>query len=85
MGTELTAEQKGYLHELKSSADLLLLLLNDMIDLARASAGHIELEPVEFNLREELCSSMRPLAICGNEKQMELVLRRRDRRCSCIW
>lgn len=48
------AEQQGYLETIKASADHLLAVLNDILDLSRIEAGKLELAQTDFNLPELL-------------------------------
>jgi CheY-like chemotaxis protein len=48
--TDLNAEQQDYLQDMERSADSLLLLINDILDLAKIEAEMIELEYKEFSL-----------------------------------
>lgn len=52
MGTPLDDEQRDYLKTLRSSADLLLSILNDILDIAKIEAGKMTLEQVPTDLRE---------------------------------
>ena len=52
--TELTAEQADYLDNLDKSADNLLLLINDVLDLAKIEAGKVELVCADFSLSETI-------------------------------
>lgn len=52
MGTPLNDEQRDYLKTLRSSADLLLSILNDVLDIAKIEAGKMTLEQVPTDLRE---------------------------------
>ena len=47
-------EQKEYLNLAKGSADSLLVLLNDILDLSRIEAGKMSVEPVPFSTRSLL-------------------------------
>ena len=47
-------EQKGYLETIKASADHLMSVLNDILDLSRIEAGKLELARTDFNLPELL-------------------------------
>ncbi|MCG5515507.1 MULTISPECIES: ATP-binding protein [unclassified Ectothiorhodospira] len=48
--TDLTDQQRDYLSKLKTSADSLLRLLNDILDLSKVEANHVELERTRFDL-----------------------------------
>lgn len=50
--TELDDEQQKYLRLADSSANTLLLLLNDILDLAKVESGKLALESVTFNIEE---------------------------------
>ena len=48
--TGLTEEQQEYLADLRLSANNLLLLINDILDLSKIEAGNIAIEEAEFSL-----------------------------------
>ncbi len=48
--TELTAKQKEYLMAIKMSGDALIVLINDILDLAKVDAGKMTFEQVPFKL-----------------------------------
>ena len=51
---EVNAKQEEYLQDILSSANHLLALINDVLDLAKVEAGQVELEKGLFSLREAL-------------------------------
>ncbi|GBD96314.1 autoinducer 2 sensor kinase/phosphatase LuxQ [bacterium BMS3Abin06] len=51
LDTVLTPEQKEYVETVKQSADSLLDLLNDILDLSKIEAGKMRLEEMDFNLQ----------------------------------
>lgn len=71
--TDLTSRQRGYLSVVRQSADALLRLLNDILDLSKVEAGRIELESVPFDLREAVSDAARVLAVPAAAKGLELV------------
>src|SRR5215211_4445022 len=50
----VNAKQEEYLDDILSSADHLLSLINDILDLSKVEAGQVELEVAPFSLREAL-------------------------------
>ena len=70
--TRLTVEQQDYLETVKSSADALLGLINDILDFSKIEARRLDLERVEFDLREEVGDTLKLLALRAAEKEIEL-------------
>jgi signal transduction histidine kinase/HPt (histidine-containing phosphotransfer) domain-containing protein/BarA-like signal transduction histidine kinase len=73
LGTVLTEEQREYARTVKTSADSLLLLIDDILDLSKIEARKLDLEIIDFNLRSALEESLDLLAIRAQEKGLELV------------
>jgi signal transduction histidine kinase/CheY-like chemotaxis protein len=71
--TELTPEQREYLETVKLSADSLLTVINDILDFSKIEAGKIDMEAVNFNLRDCLETTMKTLALRADEKSLELL------------
>ncbi|MEW5722753.1 MAG: ATP-binding protein, partial [Thermodesulfobacteriota bacterium] len=66
LGTELSAEQKDYLGAVRDSAESLLELINDILDLSKVEAGKIELAEAVFELRpalDQIMKTLKPLAV----------------------
>ena len=59
LDTRLRPEQREYLEIVKSSADSLLTLINDILDFSKIEAGRLEIEPIEFSLRDCLDETVR--------------------------
>jgi len=70
--TPLTADQRGYLATLKSAADSLLVIIEDLLDVAKIEAGRMELAPVDFSLRTVLGETLKTLAVRAHKKGHEL-------------
>jgi len=75
LDTPLTAEQREYLTTVKSSADALLGIINDVLDFSKIEAGKLELDPVPFSLHDCIGSTMKTLALRAHEKGLELTYR----------
>jgi len=57
--TELTAEQREYLTAVRSAADELLALLEDLLDFSALDACRLAVQRVPFSLRESVGDSVR--------------------------
>ena len=73
LDTDLDPEQRDYLNTVKSSADALLTLINDILDFSKIEAGKLELEPIDFGLRDALADMLNTLANRAHSKGLELV------------
>ncbi len=71
--TQLTPEQREYLETVKTSSDSLLTVINDILDFSKIEAGKIDLEEIDFNLRDCLESTLKTLALRADEKRLELL------------
>mgnify|MGYP000885056132 CR=1 FL=1 len=60
--TDLTSEQREYLNLVQTSAESLLRLLDEILDLSKAEAGRMSIHAAPFELRGMLDSVLRPLA-----------------------
>jgi signal transduction histidine kinase/ActR/RegA family two-component response regulator len=73
LSTSLSAEQEEELVMAKSSADSLLSLLNEILDLSKIEANRLELAPVTFSIRECLNGAVRMFDLRAKEKGLELI------------
>ncbi len=73
LATDLTPEQREYLDTVKMSADSLLTVINDILDFSKIEAGKIDLEMVDFNVRDQLEMTLKTLAFRSHEKGLELL------------
>jgi signal transduction histidine kinase/AmiR/NasT family two-component response regulator len=71
--TNLDRDQREYLGMVKSSANSLLGLINDILDFSKIEAGKLDLESIDFSLRECIGELLKPLAIRADEKGLKLV------------
>ena len=73
LDTPLTEDQRQYLKTVKSAADNLLGIINDLLDFSKIEAGKLELDPADFSLRAALGDTLRALAVRAHKKGLELV------------
>ncbi len=75
LDTPLTEEQREYLTMVRSSGESLLGLLNDILDFSKIEAGKLELNPIEFELRDSVEETMKTLGYRAHQKGLELACR----------
>ena len=73
--TPLSDQQRNYVSIVKDSANALLMLLNDILDLSKIEAGRMELEQIPFSLHDVVVEAGRLLAINASQKGLELICR----------
>ena len=71
--TLLDSTQAEYVEIIKGSAATLLSLINDILDVSKIEAGHLDLENIAFDLRTPLYETCSALALQGGVKGIELV------------
>ncbi len=74
LDTNLSPEQQEYARAVRSCGESLLRLLNDLLDFSRIEAGKLELETVEFYLREFIGDLGETMVTRAREKGLELTL-----------
>jgi CheY-like chemotaxis protein len=70
--TELTEKQKEYLDAIKISGDALIVLINDILDLAKVDAGKMTFEQKPFKLSDSVSSMIHLFDAKAKEKGIEL-------------
>ena len=71
--TKLSDEQKQYINAIKVSGDALLVLINDILDLAKVDAGKMTFEQTPFNLEESVSSMLYLFETKFQEKNLKLI------------
>jgi PAS domain S-box-containing protein len=71
--TELTAKQKEYLTAIKMSGDALIVLINDILDLAKVDAGKMTFEKTPFKLSLSIKAMLHLFETKIQEKNLELI------------
>ena len=74
LATPLTPDQADYVGIVKSSADCLLAIINDILDVSKMEAGMLSLESIPFDLVDTIEDALRPHQITANAKGLLLAL-----------
>ncbi|MBY0482672.1 MAG: PAS domain S-box protein, partial [Chitinophagaceae bacterium] len=71
--TELSEKQKEYLQAIKLSGDALIVLINDILDLAKVDAGKMRFEQTPFKMASSISAMLHLFETKIQEKNLELV------------
>ncbi|WP_395050257.1 PAS domain S-box protein [Flavobacterium sp.] len=71
--TDLSTKQKEYLSAIKMSGDALIVLINDILDLAKVDAGKMVFEQVPFKMEQSIKAMLHVFETKIQEKNLELV------------
>jgi CheY-like chemotaxis protein len=74
LDTDLDSRQREYANVIRSSADALLVVINDLLDYSKIEAGKLELERIEMDLRAHVEEVATTLAAAAAAKKLELVV-----------
>jgi PAS domain S-box-containing protein len=72
--TGLTAEQREYAAAVGDSAEALLTVINDILDISKLEAGKVEIEAIDFDLVDTVESALTLLGRRANEKGLDLAV-----------
>ncbi|MGV3630190.1 MAG: PAS domain S-box protein [Bacteroidota bacterium] len=71
--TGLTPEQKEHINAIKMSGDALLVIINDILDLAKVDAGRMVFEKIPFSVVDSICGTIHLMDGKIREKNLEMV------------
>lgn len=71
--TDLTAKQKEYLDAIKMSGDALIVLINDILDLAKVDSGKMTFEKIPFKVKSSISSMLHLFETKIQEKNLTLI------------
>jgi PAS domain S-box-containing protein len=71
--TELSDKQKEYLSAIKISGDTLIVLINDILDLAKVDAGKMTFELTPFRMASSISAMLHLFEAKIQEKNLELI------------
>jgi two-component system, sensor histidine kinase and response regulator len=72
--TNLNASQREYVDIIRGSAQALLSLINDVLDLSKIEAERLELEDLDFDLRDLIYETVSAMALQSAVKGIELIV-----------
>jgi signal transduction histidine kinase/DNA-binding response OmpR family regulator len=78
LGMTVNADTRECLDTVKSSAESLLAILNDVLDFSKIESRKLELEVVPFSPRAVVTELLRPFTVRAEQKGLELILRIND-------
>jgi len=85
LDTELGGRQRKFAEAAQRSAETLLGIINNILDFSKIEAGKLELESVEFKLREMIEETTELLAERAQRKGLELAYRLPHRLPHALW
>ena len=71
--TDLSAKQRDYLTKVSTSAKSLLVIINDILDFSKIEADKLDLESVNFQLKDSIKKIGDMFAVSAAEKGVELI------------
>jgi len=82
--TNLNDQQREYLKTMRFSSDGLLVLIDDLLDVSRIEAGKVELEAIEFSMRDNFSELTKSLHLRAHEKGLSFTWKMDDRIPTCL-
>lgn len=73
--TELSAKQREYLTAIKMSGDALIVLINDILDLAKVDAGKMTFEEIPFKMASSISAMLHLFETKIQEKNLKLLIK----------
>ncbi len=73
MGSTLDDNQRKYANVVKSSGESLMLLINDILDFSKIEAGKLDMEEIDFDLKNLLDDFASTMALRMEEKDLEFI------------
>jgi signal transduction histidine kinase/CheY-like chemotaxis protein len=73
--TELNDKQKNYINKAHQSAESLLGIINDILDFSKIEAGKLDMEAVDFHLKDVIDNMVNLVRLKADEKGVQLLIR----------
>ncbi len=74
LGSGLPKKERYFAQTIQQSAESLLTIINDILDFSKIEAGKLELDCVDFDLRQMVEETAELLAAQAHAKQLELIV-----------
>ncbi|WP_395066644.1 CheR family methyltransferase [Flavobacterium sp.] len=71
--SELNSQQKECVNAVKTSGNSLIVIINDILDLAKVNAGKMNFEETPFNLTQTICEIFHLFEVKCEKKKLKLV------------
>ncbi|MGB0882260.1 MAG: PAS domain S-box protein [Vicingaceae bacterium] len=68
--SKLSQKQKEYLNAIQTSGDNLLVIINDILDISKIESGKLEVEKIDFNIKELLSNTKKSIQLKAEEKDL---------------
>src|SRR4028119_130010 len=75
LDSDLSTQQRELSEIARSSAEALLLIINDILDLSKIEVGKLEIEPIPFNLLLAVEETAAMMVSKSEEKGLDLIVR----------
>jgi signal transduction histidine kinase/DNA-binding response OmpR family regulator/HPt (histidine-containing phosphotransfer) domain-containing protein len=75
LDSELDRQRERFVRTIKDSSESLLEIVNDILDLSKIESGRIELDTIDFDLRDSVHDVLRVLSLRAHTKGLELSCR----------
>ncbi len=72
LDTVLDSEQREYLNMVRASADSMMSIINDILDFSNIESGTLQLDPIDFELRQTIEHTLQTMALRAHQKGVEL-------------
>ena len=71
--TQLESQQRNYLQLIQESANNLLVIVNDILDLEKIVAGKLQLETIPFKIVDKIATTIQSFIYRAEEKELGLI------------
>jgi two-component system sensor histidine kinase/response regulator len=72
LDTDLTADQRDYIEGVRASGHALLTVINDILDFSKIEAGKLDIDDIDFSLRDTIGETLKSISVRAHEKGLEL-------------